>query len=180
VYLNAWLRNEGLLHFLNDPPASFEDIDPERTKAFVLDPGRVYVNQKGTMPAGSVASGQEYERVLKILIEGFLSIKDQKTSETVISRVFRKNELFSGPFAAKAPDLVLWGAKGYDLKGDITRQDVFGHPNSSGMSTYNDAFFYMRGLSSLNAKPAIRDIAPTVLKLLQIPVPGDMDGKSLI
>lgn len=180
VYLNTWLRDEGLLYFLNDPPASFEDLDPERTKAFVLDPGRVYINQKGSMPRGSVAPGQEYERVLKALTENFLSLKDQVTSETVISRVFRKDDLFSGPLASKAPDLVLWGAKGYDLKADIGQQTVFGQGSGLSMNTYNDALFYMRGLNSLNAKPGIRDIAPTILRLLHIPIPKDMDGKAVV
>jgi len=180
VYLNTWLRNEGLLHFVNDPPASFEDLDPERTKAFALDPGRVYINQKGCMPRGIVAPGQEYERVMKALMESFLSLKDQTTSETVISRVFRKDELFSGPLAAKAPDLVLWGAQGYELKAGIGRQTVLGHGGGMSMNTYNDALFYMRGLNGLSAKPTIRDIAPTILKLLQIPVPKDIDGKAVI
>lgn len=179
VHINAWLKKQGLLKLKQDPPASFEDIDPDHTKAFALDPSRVYVNLKGVMPKGCVAPGPEYDRLIKMLIEGFLSLKDDTTSETVISRIYRKEELFTGPLVDKAPDLVLWGAKGYDLKASITSDEIFSKGPFTGMHTYNDAFLYMRGLDSLNSKPHIRDIAPTILKLLDIPVPKEMDGKPI-
>lgn len=180
VHLNALLAQQGLLHFLKDPPASFDDIDPDRTKAFVLDPGRVYINQKGVMPKGCIAAGQEYERVLKTLIEIFIGLKEPATGSAVISRIFRRHELYEGPLIAKAPDLVLAAAPGYDLKGDIAVRQIFTESGTGSMRTSNDAFFYLRGSNGLAAKPSIRDIAPTILTLFRLPVPKEMAGKSLI
>jgi predicted AlkP superfamily phosphohydrolase/phosphomutase len=179
VYLNSWLKKEGLLKLKKNPPVSFEDIDPENTRAFVLDPSRVYINLKGVMPKGCVEPGAEYEQLIKMLTEEFLSMRDESTSESVISHVFRKEDLFSGPFIDKAPDLVLWGSKGYDLKGAISKDEIIGKGKFTGMHTCN-AFFYMRGLGALNTMPHIKDLAPTILKLLNISIPEYMDGKPLV
>lgn len=180
VNLNAWLKQEGLLKMKNETPVSYEDIAPEITKAFALEPSRIYINLKGLMPKGCVNPGAEYQALTKLLTEGFLTLKDEATSEAVIRRVFRKDELYSGPLIDKAPDLVLCGAKGFDLKGTVSKTEIFGKGRFSGMHTHNDAFFYMRGLERLNAKPHIQDLAPTILKMLKTPIPEHMDGKALI
>ncbi len=180
VYLNAWLQHEGLLNFKGDPPYSYENIDGERTWAFALDPGRIYINLKGSMPQGSVEPGEEYEGLLKELNAAFLSLKDDVTGEPVISRLFRKNDLFSGPSLERAPDFVLRGAQGYDLKGAVSQEAVFANDLITGMSVYSEPLFYMRGLQGLSVRPRIIDIAPTILRLLNMSVPGSMDGKALI
>jgi len=180
VYLNAWLRREGLLKLKSDSSASFDDIDPASTQAFALDPGRVYVNLRGIMPGGCVSPGPQYDRLIKRLIEGFLTLKDEKTSEPLISRVFRREELYNGPFMERAPDLVLWGAKGCDLKGALAKPELTGKEQFTGMHTHNDAFFYMHGLKALSAKPHISSLAPTILRLLNIPVPREMDGHAIV
>ncbi|MCK5596891.1 MAG: alkaline phosphatase family protein, partial [Candidatus Eisenbacteria sp.] len=52
VRVNNWLRENGFLFFEGDAPASIEDI-AEKSKAFVIDPGRIYLNRKGRFPKGS-------------------------------------------------------------------------------------------------------------------------------
>ncbi len=180
VYLNEWLLQHGLLAFMEGAEPSFENIDGRNTKAFVLDPGRVYVNLKGTMPQGCVEPGEEYEQLIKELNSAFFSLKNESTGEPVISSVFRRQDIYGGPLLEKSPDLVLWGAPGYSLKGMLSSDGVQGFENRRGMHTYSDAFFYMRGLQGLQRRPRIEDVAPTVLHLLRVPVPDDMDGKALV
>jgi predicted AlkP superfamily phosphohydrolase/phosphomutase len=57
VYLNRWLQQEGYLRFGSDPPAGLEDMDPD-SRAFCLDPGRIFINAADRFPAGSVPRGQ--------------------------------------------------------------------------------------------------------------------------
>src|SRR5437773_264869 len=45
-YPNVWLRQQGLLAFKTSTPKSIADLDPS-SKAFILDPGRIYLNLKG-------------------------------------------------------------------------------------------------------------------------------------
>lgn len=179
VYLNAWLKEEGLLKLKKDPPQSFDDIDPD-SKAFVLDPSRVYINLKGAMPQGCVEPGAEYENLVATISEGFLSLKDGADSGPIISRVFKKEELYAGPLMVKAPDLVLWSTPGYDLKGSITKDELLGRGKFTGMHTFDDALLYLRGQTILKSKPHIQDVAPTILKFLEVPIPEHMNGTALI
>jgi len=180
VFINSWLRQQGYLQMKNGHPASFDGIDVETTKAFALDPGRIYINVKGVMPRGIVKPGLEYEQLRKALTEGLLALRDEETGQNPIARVFRKEEIYKGPLIEKAPDLVLWGAPGYDMKGGILKNELLGRGKFTGMHTHDDAFFYMKGLAPLKIKPHIQDIAPTILQLLGMPIPPDMDGRPLV
>jgi predicted AlkP superfamily phosphohydrolase/phosphomutase len=180
VFINSWLRKQGYLQLKNDSPRSFEDIEVEGTKAFALDPARIYINLKGVMPNGIVSPGPEYEQLIKELTDGFLSLRDEETGKALITRVFRKKELYTGPLIDKAPDLVLWSAQGYDLKGAVTKNSLLGKSRFTGMHTQEDAFFYLKGLPTLKVKPHIQDLAPTILHVLGLPVPPDMDGSPLV
>lgn len=175
VYLNAWLRQQGYLHFLADPPRSYEDIDLGRSRAFALDPGRIYINAAG-MKDKSLSGGDLAAR----LAEELLGLRDEKTGRAIISKVLSRDELYAGPLIHKAPDLVLCGADGYDLKGSITKNELLGRGKFTGMHTADDAFFFMLDISSVKKPPHIQDIAPTILGLLNIAAPSHMDGASLV
>ena len=56
VYVNRYLANAGFLKWEKDPPDSFEDISAD-SRAFALDPSRIYVHRKGRYPKGSVEEG---------------------------------------------------------------------------------------------------------------------------
>ncbi|MCX5896241.1 MAG: alkaline phosphatase family protein [Proteobacteria bacterium] len=172
VFLNAWLKQKGFLKLKKDPPQSFGDIHPEST-AFVLDPSRVYINMNSVPRT-------KYHDVCKQLTEGFLGLKDEETAAPLIRRVYTKEEIFSGPFMDKAPDLVLWSAPGYDLKGAISKNEILGTGKFTGMHTFDDAFLYIRQAQSLPAKPRICDVAPTILKYCGISIPEYMDGTPLV
>jgi predicted AlkP superfamily phosphohydrolase/phosphomutase len=171
LYLNAWLKKEGYLKLKKEPPQSFSDIQPD-SAAYVLDPSRVYINR-------TVVSEAEYKKFRQRLIAGFLTIKDEPTDTPLITRIFTREELFSGPLIDRSPDLVLWGAPGYDLKGSISKHELLGTGKFTGMHTFDDAFLFIRGLHSLKHKPRICDIAPTILSFLSLPVPDTMDGMPL-
>lgn len=140
VYLNRWLQENGYLHFTNTQPKTIMDIGPEST-AFVMDPSRVHINLKEKYPFGTVSKA-DYERVRKELKEGFESITFSHNGDKIINKVYLKEELFDGPFVDNAPDLVLLSNHGYDLKGIVSKNEVFGRTNLTGMHTQNDAFFY--------------------------------------
>jgi predicted AlkP superfamily phosphohydrolase/phosphomutase len=179
VFINTWLKQQGYLQMQNDAPRSFEDIDAAATKVFALDPGRIYINLKGVMPHGIVSPGLEYEQLVSALTDGLLSLRDEETGRQLLTRVYRKEELYTGPYSQKAPDLVLWGAQGYDIKGAVSKSNLLGKGRFTGMHTPDDAFFYIKGLDPLKVKPHIQDCAPTILRMLGMAVPPDMDGSPL-
>lgn len=140
VRLNAWLRQHGYLHYEKDEPESVADISPA-TRAFVLDPGRVYLNVKGRFGRGSVMPAD-----VQALRDEIASGLGELTFEgdKVIARVFTREQAYRGPKFDRAPDLVAIGADGFDLKGTTKAQDVFAETYFQGMHTWDDAFVWSR------------------------------------
>ncbi len=172
LYPNTWLKERGYLKLKKEPPESLADIDPS-SKAFVLDPGRVFINLKGKMPQGCVEAGSAYEDLLQELTRGLREVKG-------IDKVFRKEELYSGGCLEHAPDLVLLSETRYDIKGSLSKNQLLGKDKFSGMHTHHDALLYIRGLSSNRERIYLIDIAPTILDFLGLPVSSHMDGVSLL
>ncbi|MFQ5456091.1 MAG: alkaline phosphatase family protein [Nitrospirota bacterium] len=136
VYINQWLKQNGYLRFNKDIPDSYNDIH-KGTRAFALDPARIYINLKGRFPDGCVENGKEYNRIRDEITEGLLNL------DTAIKRVYRKEEIYSGPYLSLAPDLILSSKYGYDLKGSIKKGCLMEKGLLTGMHTQDDALFFI-------------------------------------
>jgi predicted AlkP superfamily phosphohydrolase/phosphomutase len=161
VYLNYWLEKHGYLKFAKDQPETVMDIGPG-SMAFALDPSRIYINSKGKYPQGEVESS-DYERVRRELKEalGELSFDD---GTRIAQRVYLREELYSGPCVDRAPDLVVLGRKGFDLKGKVNSEVLFGRTVLAGMHSQDDAFFFSSGGYACTS---IFDAGETILQALQ-------------
>jgi predicted AlkP superfamily phosphohydrolase/phosphomutase len=178
-YPNAWLRAQGLLRTRVEKPKGLADLDPA-TKVFVLDPGRVYVHRRGRFPQGGVEPA-EADDLLARVREGMLALHDPTpgapTSGRPVPRVFGRDDLYHGPCLDAAPDLVLHFVDGYDPKGALSRTEVFGRSALTGMHTYADALFLADRPGVPTDGLDIVDLAPTILTLLGVEPPTDMDGR---
>ena len=177
VNVNTWLREHGYLRLRKDPPGCLADIDVS-SRAFCLDPGRIYLNLKGRMPQGCIEPGVEAEALCREIAEGFLDLTDG-LGEKVIDQVFRKADLYHGPFAAMAPDLVLHSRRGFDLKGALAKPQLFGTGKLTGMHTYDDAFLYFQNGANPRRDVQIIDVLPTLLSTIGISIPVDLDGSAM-
>jgi predicted AlkP superfamily phosphohydrolase/phosphomutase len=180
VYVNTWLHDAGYLGYASEEPKSLADI-ADTSLAYSLDPGRIFMNLAGREPGGRVRPGAEYERLRDEVAEGALAVLDPASGKAVVDRVYRREELYHGPYADHAPDLVLATAEGYDPKGLFGKPELFFKGTTLvGMHTTPDALLYVQGIDSIDRRPFITDVAPTILELLGLPVPDDMDGRSLL
>ena len=175
VYPNAWLRDEGYLRFRSPVPKSVADLDPA-SRAFVLDPGRIYLNVRGRYPGGCVEEGQ-VEGLRLELAERLRNLTDPASGERLVGEVWTKEQLYAGPQVSRAPDLVLQCRNGFDIKGAVARQNLVGKMKLTGMHTYDDSVFYVRGRSVAPGDVRIVDIAPTILGMLGVDTPPTMDGR---
>ncbi|MDY7000910.1 MAG: alkaline phosphatase family protein [Thermodesulfobacteriota bacterium] len=158
VDVNAWLMREGFLRLRRAPENELDlsAISPD-SKAFALDPGRIYVHTKERFARGILSQTQARE-VQERIQEGLkhLTFED----EPVMKRVFTREELYQGPCLAQAPDLVCLAKPGLDLKAKWNRKEIFGFFGRTGTHTVDNAFFY----DTLGAKPKrIRDVGGLVL-----------------
>ena len=162
VYVNHLLVSEGFLAFEPGSEPRLANIS-SATKAFALDPGRIYVNQKGKYPAGSVLEAEK-DICLKDLEQLFWSLEID--GKKVIKRVYRKEEVYEGPCLDQAPELILLAEKGFNLKGSMASEELFGKGPFTGKHTYPDAFFLVNNkdlLTNFTDQPSVID-AGTFIK----------------
>ncbi len=179
VYINRWLQDRGWLSFTKDPPGSLKDIHPD-SKAYSMDPGRIFVNLRGREPQGTVKPGQEYEALRTELVEALGRLEDPESGEPMIEAIYRREEIYSGQCYDQAPDLVAMPRRGYDLKGSIKKDILTDKGVINGAHTYDDAMIYIQGHEIGRGEAAIVDVMPTILHLMDVPIPDDVDGSVLI
>lgn len=139
VYINRWLEENGYLSFKNGHPKSLEEIS-SKSKAFALDPSRIYLNLKEKYPEGRLDSSDA--PLVREEIKAGLQELYYEDGTPVIQKAFYGEEIYTGPFADEGPDLVLLSRHGFDLKGKIGSPTVFGRTDLQGMHTQDDAFFF--------------------------------------
>jgi predicted AlkP superfamily phosphohydrolase/phosphomutase len=179
VYINRWLQDRGWLSFKKDPPESLKDIRAD-SKAYSMDPGRIFINLRGREPEGSVDAGEEYEALRRELADSLCELRDPDSGEPMIERVYRREEIYSGQCYDQAPDLVAMPRRGYDLKGSIKKGVLTDKGVINGAHTYDDAMIYIQGHEIGKHEAAIVDVMPTILHLMDVPIPEDVDGSVLI
>ena len=90
--------------------SSFTAIDWSRTKAYCSEvlaaPPSIYINLKGVKPEGIVEQ-KDYQAVVNEVIAKIAELKDPRDGKPVIKKVWRREELFHGPFAHETADLIL-------------------------------------------------------------------------
>jgi predicted AlkP superfamily phosphohydrolase/phosphomutase len=168
VFVNRWLERDGWLA-LSDPALSIASVIPERTRAYCMDPGRLYLNLAGREPRG-VVPPSDYDGVrdeLKSWAEGL----------PFVERVATREEAFHGPAAERGPDLVLVSRNGWDMKGAVRTPALQGRGKLTGMHTQDDAFVLVRG-AQLEGVVDVQDVAATALAGLGLDA-SPVDGRVL-
>lgn len=120
VNLNTYLCEENFLD-LTEKYKGYNKIT-KKSKAFSLDPGRIYLNKKEKYPNGSITKDKEKETIeelKKIFYD--LKYKNQK----VIKKIYEKEEIYKGKMLSNAPDLILIENTGFRLKGAINKEHIF-------------------------------------------------------
>lgn len=162
VDLNAWLRSTGRLVTRGRPADEWDAgiLAPSAT-AFALDPGRIYVHDRGRFPRGCVAP-QDMPAHVEELAEGLRALTFQ--GEPVMQEVLPAQEAYpetAAPRAPGAPDLVCVPRPGFDCKAKWDRFEVFSHYGRFGTHTREGAFFF----DSAGAMPRrVRDVGQLVLR----------------
>lgn len=160
VYVNFFLKEQGFLNFKNDKLV-LANIDSS-TKAFALDPARIYVNLKGRYPAGSVDISDR-EKVLNDLETMFVSW--EIGGRKVIKNIYRKEEIYFDPYIDQAPDLVLIGNRGFNLKAALATNKIADRGIFTGKHSQSDGFLLInRKITKDN--PDVFEVVPLIEKFM--------------
>jgi predicted AlkP superfamily phosphohydrolase/phosphomutase len=167
VQVNRFLEEQGWL--VLKPPGAFASplhrVDPYRTKAYSLIPGRIYLNLKGRESGGIVEPGAEAETLKRDIAARLLDLRDPDTGNRVLEAVLGRDEAFHGEAVHRAPDLIASPADGYDLKGTIACDSRWQRSPLTGMHSCGDAFLYVRGADApAGSELSILDAHEVVLR----------------
>lgn len=203
---NTWLRQNGLLAMKNgrkpgeESGEPFANVDWSKTYAYAVGLGGIYLNLKGREREGILDEGTEAERVRHAIRSGLAGIVDPKCQKAAIRDVKSKEELYSGSYAALAPDLLVNFCPGFRVS---WQSAVGGFANSlfednlrkwSGDHIIDpDAvpgiLFMNKPVPATTSPPPVQpsadrpniiDLAPTILNHLEVPVPKNMEGTPLL
>jgi predicted AlkP superfamily phosphohydrolase/phosphomutase len=178
IYLNVWLETQGYLSFVPDTEKVLASMDA-RSRAYSLDPGRIYVNLAGRESRGSV-SADESVALVDELAARLAGLRDPETGTAIVKDVYRADEIYHGPLRDRAPDLLVMTHDGYDVKGTFESNTFMGRGKLVGMHKYDNATLFVRGHRIVLDHASVRDVLPTACKLMQLECPQDVDGTMAI
>jgi predicted AlkP superfamily phosphohydrolase/phosphomutase len=202
VNLNTWLVQNGYMVFeghegeqktlsdLQGRGQFWEGVDWSRTRAYAVGLGQIYFNLRGRESHGIVSPGAEYKALQDEIGSKLVALEDPETGRPVMQDAYRRDDIYHGEYLQFAPDLQAGFLDGYrvgwqDTLGQIQRAVVENNNRKWSGDHCATAFEISGGVFFSNRKidtpsPSIMDISPTVLKLLGVPLPADLDGKPLV
>jgi predicted AlkP superfamily phosphohydrolase/phosphomutase len=183
VYVNHWLAQHGWLRLLHIPPDRAKGLDEidSSSVAYSLDPGRVFIRVRGREKDGCVAPGAEYEALRQEIAAAALQLRDPASGEPIFQAAFKREEIYQGPYLEHAADLILAPYDGFDPKGTLFKDTLtYKGDELVGMHTFDDAMFYVGAHSIAPTRFSVLDVMPTILKVMDVPAPADLDGRSQV
>lgn len=165
---------------------SGKHIDWSKTVAYAQGNfGQIFLNIKGRQPNGSVEPEDAPALIAKIK-ERLFSIKHPETGEPLVEKVYERSDLYSGPYSDMGPDLTVvlkdWNYRTIGLHEFTTHKTIspaFGPTGDHRMEGMIVGVGPAFEPGALPQNASLLDIAPTILHLLNVPVPDDMDGRVL-
>ena len=170
-----------------------EPLESPRTRAAVLKNntcGAIRINLKGREPFGSVEPGVEADALTAELRSELLALREPETGEPIVERVVTAGEVFGPDHHPDLPDLLV--AFRTDM-GPIEscRSDRVGQvhvpiyspslPRTGDHTAESRLWIKGPGVPAGGrlADGNVLDVAPTVLRLLDVPLPDTLDGRPL-
>jgi predicted AlkP superfamily phosphohydrolase/phosphomutase len=129
-----------------------------------------------------------YEGLRDQLISNLCELQDPINGAKIVSNVFKREELYTGELLRKIPDLVFMLSSDYKLSGGTARSDSFVSREATSSAIQGDhlpegiLMISGKGVRNLRSQTdsKIEDVTTTILHLLGIPVPTDMDGRVVL
>ncbi len=196
---NSWLVDKGYMKLKKNvlgEPMELDDlmnnsspldfVDWENTKAYAYGLGMMYINLEGREPQGSVKP-EEYDALCRQLKEELESYVHEKSGLKPVSKVFLRDEIYSGYDPDQTPDLRVATSFNFRVSWDTTLggmpiELVEDNPrNWSGDHCSLDPedvkgiLFSSKPINS--DSPQMADICPSILDFLEVKHDIDMDGR---
>ncbi len=168
--------------------------DWQKTKAFSysLTGQSIRLNLKGREKNG-IVEPEEYDELRNFIASEVSKLTDPETGKKIVSRIYKREELYKGSCVKNAPDLLFLLNDGYAMFGGFGN-DVFSAMKNGPNSSKNNAdghiwkaahdvngifMAFGKDIHPIQIEADVLDIAPTILHIMNIPIPRTMDGDVL-
>lgn len=168
---------------------NLQDVDWRRTQAYrfavTAEIEGIMLNVAGRQPWGIVSPGTTYESLRERLLSKIRELRAPLDGQPLVRAAYRREEVFSGECADRAPDIVLRLHPGYrggrNLSGDLyspvplddLRRNLGGWHEPEGIFIASGP--HIRQGESRQAR--LLDMAPLVLRLLDLAPAAWMEGR---
>jgi predicted AlkP superfamily phosphohydrolase/phosphomutase len=191
-HLNTWLRDNGYLTVKsgaeNKAETSVLDIDWSQTAAYGMGFNGLYLNLKNREAQGIVTADAAPGIVARLRrdLEG---LKDGETGIRPISKVYSRDELYSGSMTPSMPELLVGYTPGYrtsdqSFMGSTGSETINLNPwawsgdHSMARDLVPGSLFASRRITARD--PNILDLPVTILDWFGVPRPEQMEGRSIL
>ena len=185
--LNTWLNRKGYITLTDDQEGEFfQNVDWNSTQAYGVGFNGLYLNLQGREKQG-IVEPWEKEELLSEISEQLLKIRDPKNGEQVVSKVYRANEVYSGPNLKDSPDLIV----GYNIGYRASWETVLGGFPKETLRDNTEKWsgdhlmeadlvpgILLSNKKIISENPALYDLAPTILSEFDIPKQEGMIGNN--
>jgi predicted AlkP superfamily phosphohydrolase/phosphomutase len=205
-YLNSWLADHGwltLYPWINRDDSNLQwagEVDWKATKAYGLGLNCLYINLQGREATGSVLPA-ERDAVVDQLCKALEAIVDPETGEHVISKAYKREDIYHGPYVEDAPDIVVGYNRGYRLDGNSGTGEIpeartiqidgkevktwVGPRKNRWSGDHCCDYVHVPGTIIVNRRltqsdPGLIDLAPTILQVFGIAKPDQMTGSPVL
>jgi predicted AlkP superfamily phosphohydrolase/phosphomutase len=174
----------------------FQNVDWSKTVAYAEGASpRIFINTASKNLGGTIQEGPEYEAVRDRLINDLMQLRDPDNNAPIIEKVYKKEEIFKGKHVDSAADLFIEFKRGYTnfkrgnvrdliiITADKNSEFFMNDPELTGEHLPNGILVMKgphikKGIKVVDTQ--IVDLFPTVLYLLNLPIPENIDGKILV
>lgn len=190
--VNEWLAKEGLLKFKHKPDSVVDlekaSVDWAETKVWGWGGyyARIFLNVKGREPEGVIPQ-ESYESFRNELVDRLKNITDPE-GRRMDMKIFKPEEIYP-VLNGDPPDLMVYFDDLYwRSAGTVGHNTIYLPENDKGP---DDAMHSMHGIFILYDEAErlskakvnglrIQDVAPTILSLLRLQAPSNMEGKVVV
>ena len=191
LHLNSWLHQEGYLAVKSGGVTGadyLQDVEWSQTRAFAVGLTGIYLNRVGRERHGVVEDGEV--AALKAEIARKLeALRDPADGAQAVIKVYDSSAEYRGLYTEEAPDLIVGYAPGYRVSWDSVTGTIEAGLFSDNTKAWSGDHhvdpsrvpgILLTSRPLRGETPHIVDIAPTVLKLFSLPVPGYMEGRPIL
>jgi predicted AlkP superfamily phosphohydrolase/phosphomutase len=163
------------------------DIDWSNTQAFLSSffgtgTQSITINVKGRETEG-VVPPEEYENLRNFIIENLRKVKDPSTGNPILMHVYKREELYHGPYIEEAADITMYLKGEYQPSNSLkTKSIITPLKRISGAHRLYGVFIAKGPHIKQDERiknVEIIDFTPTILHILGVPIPKDADGRVL-